>query len=140
MTERYAHKSTERMKANSQKLSLKNVATVSSVTPPQKMAIKINDFQGIMVEAKGFEYLVTNNNFNKLGPKKYSYGLRMAPPNVANPIPPANLDSTFISFLFQTRFLVKVRWNSPKGPIQKITGMDSQNRQLSHSQGDHFDT
>ena len=55
MTERYAHKSTERMKANSQKLSLKNVATVSSVTPPQKMAIKINDFQGIMMEAKGFE-------------------------------------------------------------------------------------
>jgi len=66
MTVRYAHKSTERMKANSQKLSLKNVATVSSVTPTQKMAIKLNDFQGIMVEAKGFGYLVTNNKFNKL--------------------------------------------------------------------------
>ena len=82
MTERYAHKSTERMKANSQKLSLKNVATVSSVTPTKKMAIKINDFQGIMMEAKGFEYQVTNNNFNKLDQKKYSYGLRMTPPNI----------------------------------------------------------
>ena len=35
-----------------------------------------------MVEAKGFEYLVTNNTINKLGTKKYSYGLRMTPANI----------------------------------------------------------
>ena len=51
-----------------------------------------------MVEAKGFEYLVTNNNFNKLGTKKYSYGLRMTPPNLESPIPPSILDSPLTFF------------------------------------------
>lgn len=61
-----------------------------------------------MVEAKGFESLVTNNNFNRLGSKKCSYGLRMTPPKIYNSIFPSILDSSPNFFLSQMRFLVKV--------------------------------
>ena len=61
-----------------------------------------------MVEAKGFEFLVTNNNFNKLGSKKCSYGLRMTPPNIYNSTFPSILNSSPNFFLSQMRFLVKV--------------------------------
>jgi hypothetical protein len=62
----------------------------------------------MMVEAKGFESLVTNHNFNKLGSQKCSYGLRMTPPNIYNSIFPSILDSSPNFFLSQMRFLVKV--------------------------------